>query len=41
MLSWNAQLEDARKEIAELEERISGLSEELHCQSGSPDDPLD
>ena len=30
MLSWHAQLEDAKKEIAELEDRISALREELH-----------
>ena len=30
MLSWHAQLDDARKEIAELEERIAALREELH-----------
>jgi hypothetical protein len=29
VLSWNEQLQDAKKEIAELEERISALREEL------------
>jgi hypothetical protein len=29
VLSWDAQLEDAKKEIAELEDRISALREEL------------
>jgi chromosome segregation ATPase len=29
VLSWQAQLEDAKKEIAELEDRISALREEL------------
>jgi hypothetical protein len=37
MMSWNAQLEDARKEIAELEERISGLREELQTAQRAPD----
>jgi hypothetical protein len=30
VLSWDAQLEDAKNEIAELEDRISALREELH-----------
>ena len=29
-MSWQVQLEDAKKEIAELEDRIAALREELH-----------
>jgi hypothetical protein len=31
VLSWHAQLEDAKKEMADLEQRISALRAELHA----------
>ena len=37
MLSWDAQLEVVKKEIAELENRISVLSEELQAAQGTTD----
>ena len=37
MLSWNAQLEDAKKEIAKLEDRISALKDELHSAQWATD----
>jgi hypothetical protein len=37
VLSWNEQLEDARKEIAELEERISALRAELQTAQRATD----
>ena len=37
MLSWDAQLEVAKKAIAELENRISVLSEELQAAQGATD----
>jgi hypothetical protein len=37
VLSWDAELEVAKKEIAELEERISILSEELQSAQGATD----
>ena len=37
MLSWNEQLEDARKEIAELEERVSALRGELQTAQRATD----
>jgi hypothetical protein len=35
VLSWDAELEAAKKEIAELENRISVLSEELQAAQGA------
>jgi hypothetical protein len=37
VLSWDAELEAAKKEIAELENRISVLSEELQAAQGATD----
>ena len=37
MVSWNEQLKDAKKEIAELEERISSLREELQTAQSAAD----
>jgi hypothetical protein len=37
VLSWEAQLEDAKKEIAKLEDRISALREELHSAQWATD----
>ena len=37
MLSWDSQLEDAKKEIAKLEDRISALKEELHSAQWATD----
>jgi len=36
-LSWDSQLEDAKKEIAKLEDRISALKEELHSAQWATD----
>jgi hypothetical protein len=37
VLSWDAQLEDAKKEIAELEDRVSALREELRVAQWATD----
>ena len=37
MLTWDAQLEDVKKEIAKLEDRISALREELHSAEWATD----
>jgi hypothetical protein len=37
VLSWDSQLEDAKKEIAKLEDRISALKEELHSAQWATD----
>ena len=37
MLSWDTQLEDAKIEIATLEDRISALREELHSAQWATD----
>jgi len=37
VLGWNEQLKDAKKEIAELEERISALREELQTAQCAAD----
>ena len=37
MLSWDSQLEDAKKEIAKLEDRISALKEEFHSAQWATD----
>ena len=37
MLTWDAQLEDVKKEIAKLEDRISAVREELHSAQWATD----
>jgi hypothetical protein len=37
VLSWDAQLEDVKKEIAKIEGRISALREELHSAQWATD----
>jgi len=37
VLTWDAQLEDVKKEIAKLEDRISALREELHSAEWATD----
>ena len=37
MLSWHEQLADAKKEIAELEERVSALRAELQTAQWATD----
>lgn len=37
MLSWDAQLKDVKKEIAELENRVAALREELQAAHWASD----